>query len=46
MLEVLRAGASGLGFVEPLFDPELMKRGDFGAIQQRAEQICAKLAEL
>lgn len=46
MLKVLRAGASGLGFVEMLFDPELMKQGDFGAIRQRAEQICARLTEL
>ncbi len=46
MLEVLRAGAAGVGFVKPLFDPELVKRGDFGMIRQRAEQICARLAEL
>ena len=46
MLEVLRAGATGVGFVKPLFDPELMKQGDFDGIRQRAKQICARLAEL
>ncbi|MEE2876901.1 MAG: bifunctional 4-hydroxy-2-oxoglutarate aldolase/2-dehydro-3-deoxy-phosphogluconate aldolase [Candidatus Neomarinimicrobiota bacterium] len=46
MLEVLRAGAAGVGFVKPLFDPELMKRGAFSTIRDRAEQICARLTEL
>ena len=46
MLEVLRAGAAGLGFVKPLFDPGLMTNGDFNAIRKRAEQICARLTEL
>mgnify|MGYP001163676719 CR=1 FL=1 len=46
MLEVLRAGAAGVGFVKPLFDLELMKRGDFSTIRDRAEQICARLTEL
>lgn len=46
MLEVLRAGAAGVGFVKPLFDPDMMKSGDFGAIRERAEQICDRLTQL
>lgn len=46
MLEVLRAGAAAVGFVNPLFDPELMKQGDFDAIREKALKICNKLHEL
>jgi len=38
-LEVLRAGAAGVGFVRSLFDPDFMKARDLRAVEQRAKQI-------
>jgi Entner-Doudoroff aldolase len=37
----LEAGAWALGFVTPLFDPELMDRRDYGAIEARARALRA-----
>ena len=37
--EYLRAGAFGLGFVAPLFDPELMAEQDFAGIEQRGREL-------
>ena len=36
---ILRAGAFGVGFVKSLFDPALLAKGDYAAIQRNAEQI-------
>ena len=46
MLEVLEAGAAGVGFVGPLFDPQLMRNRNFDDIRERAEKIVALLADL
>ena len=46
MLEVLEAGAAGVGFVGPLFDPQSMRNRNFDDIQERAEKIVALLADL
>ena len=46
MLEVLEAGAAGVGFVGPLFDPQLMRNRNFDDIRERAEKIVALLANL
>ena len=46
MLEVLEAGAAGVGFVRPLFDPQLIQDRDFDAIRKRASQICDRLVQL
>lgn len=35
----LEAGAWAVGFVGPLFDPELVRRGNFAAIEQRARRL-------
>jgi Entner-Doudoroff aldolase len=43
-IEVLRAGAAGVGFVRSLFDPEDLARRDFAAIERRAAEICRRLA--
>ena len=45
MAEVLDAGAAGVGFVKPLFDPAAMAARDFAAIRARAEGIHRRLAE-
>ncbi|MFQ5414691.1 MAG: bifunctional 4-hydroxy-2-oxoglutarate aldolase/2-dehydro-3-deoxy-phosphogluconate aldolase [Phycisphaerae bacterium] len=45
-LDVLRAGAFGVGFVRPLFDPQDMARRNLEAIRQRAKQIFTRLADL
>jgi 2-dehydro-3-deoxyphosphogluconate aldolase/(4S)-4-hydroxy-2-oxoglutarate aldolase len=37
----LDAGAAGVGFTTPLFDPDLMSKGDFRAIEQRARILLA-----
>ncbi len=42
-VEVLRAGATGVGFVRPLFDPALMRDRDFPAIEARARDIHQRL---
>ena len=46
MVEVLEAGAAGIGFVGPLFDPQLMRNRNFDDIRERAEKIVALLADL
>ena len=46
MLEVLEAGAAGVGFVGPLFDPQSMRNRNFDDIRERAEKIVALLADL
>ena len=46
MVEVLEAGAAGVGFVGPLFDPQLMRNRNFDDIRERAEKIVALLADL
>ena len=46
MLEVLEAGAAGVGFVGPLFDPQSMRNRNFDDIRERAEKIVALLANL
>jgi len=45
-VDVLRAGAAGVGFVRPLFDPDFMSRRDFKAIERRALEIMTRLAQL
>ena len=46
MLEVLEAGAAGVGFVGPLFDPQSMRNRNFDDIRERAEKIVAMVANL
>jgi len=46
MLEVLEAGAAGVGFVGPLFDPQSMRNRNFNDIRERAKKIVALLADL
>ena len=46
MLEVLEAGAAGIGFVGPLFDLQSMRNRNFDDIRERAEKIVALLADL
>lgn len=46
MLEVLRAGAAGAGFVGSLFTPEEMASKNFEAIEKRAGRIVARMEEL
>ena len=45
MLEVLEAGAAGVGFVGPLFDLQSMRNRNFDDIRERAEKIVALLAD-
>lgn len=45
MLDVLRAGAAGIGFVRSLFAPDDLARKDFAAIEQRAAAITKRLTE-
>lgn len=40
---VLRAGAAGVGFVKPLFEPADMEARRFDAIEQRAAEIIRRL---
>ena len=42
-LDVLQAGASGVGFVRPLFRPTLMDEGRFKDIEDRARDIITRL---
>lgn len=44
-LDVLAAGAAGVGLVRALFDPEAMAARDFAAIERRASHVCGLLAE-
>ena len=46
MLDVLQAGAAGIGFVRPLFDPEMIRNKNYGGIRQRAEAIVERLASV
>ena len=46
MVAVLEAGAAGVGFVGPLFDPQSMRNRNFDDIRERAEKIVALLADL
>ena len=46
MLDVLQAGAAGIGFVRPLFDPEMIRNKNYGGIRQRAQAIVKRLASL
>ena len=46
MVEVLEAGAAGVGFVGPLFDLQSMRNRNFDDIRERAEKIVALLANL
>jgi len=46
MLDVLQAGAAGIGFVRPLFDPEMIRNKNYGGIRQRAQAIVERLASL
>ena len=46
MLEVLEAGAAGVGFVGPLFDLQSMRNRNFDDIRERAEKIVAQLANV
>ena len=46
MVTVLEAGAAGVGFVGPLFDPQSMRNRNFEDIRERAEKIVALLANL
>lgn len=42
-VEVLRAGAAGVGFVKSLFDPRELAEKDFQAIERRASSIISRL---
>jgi len=44
-MNILRAGASGVGFVRSLFVPAELSAGNFAAIQTRAAEIVRRLAE-
>ena len=46
MLDVLQAGAAGIGFVRPLFDPEMIRNKNYDGIRQRAEAIVKRLVSL
>ena len=46
MLDVLQAGAAGTGFVNQLFDPEMIRNKNYDGIHQRAEAIVERLASL
>ncbi len=40
----LKAGAHAIGFVAPLFDPELMRTHNFDAIEERGRKLLAAIA--
>jgi Entner-Doudoroff aldolase len=42
-IEILNAGAAGVGFVGPLFDPANLSARDFAAIERRAAGIIQRL---
>ncbi len=46
MVEVLEAGAAGVGFVGPLFNPQSMLNRNFDDIREQAEKIVALFADL
>ncbi|MDX1460805.1 MAG: bifunctional 4-hydroxy-2-oxoglutarate aldolase/2-dehydro-3-deoxy-phosphogluconate aldolase [Xanthomonadales bacterium] len=41
----IRAGAFGVGFVAPLFEPEFLEREDWAALEQRARDCLAAVAQ-
>lgn len=41
-VEVLKAGAAGVGFVRNLFEPRWMAERDYGAIERRAAEIVGR----
>jgi 2-dehydro-3-deoxyphosphogluconate aldolase/(4S)-4-hydroxy-2-oxoglutarate aldolase len=43
LVEVLRAGAAGAGFVRSLFDPADLQEKNFKAIEQRAADIIRRV---
>lgn len=43
---ILRAGAFGAGFVKSLFDPALLAKGDYAAIQRKAAEIHSLFREV
>ena len=45
MLDVLRAGAAGIGFVGPLFDPKMIEDLNFEGIRKKAEKIFDQLKD-
>ena len=45
MVEVLEAGAAGVGFVGPLFNPQSMLNRNFDDIREQAEKIVALFAD-
>ena len=46
MLEVLKSGAAGIGFVRPLFDLGMIRNKNYDDIRQRAEAIVERLGSL
>jgi len=44
MLDVLESGAVAVGFVRPLFDPEMIHKKNYDDIRHRAEAIVERLA--
>ena len=44
--EAVDAGAAGIGFVRPLFDPEMIRNKNYNDIRQRAEAIVERLSSL
>ena len=46
MLDVLHAGAAGIGFVGPLFDPKMIEDLNFEGIRKKAEKIFDQLSNL
>lgn len=44
-VEILRAGAAGVGFVSSLFESAELKAGNFRAIEERAASIISRLAQ-
>ncbi len=44
MLDVLESGAAAVGFVRPLFDPEMIRKKNYDDIRHRAEAIVERLA--
>lgn len=43
VIDILEAGAAGVGFVRSLFEPELMSARDYAAIEARASAICRRV---
>ncbi|HJM48067.1 MAG TPA: bifunctional 4-hydroxy-2-oxoglutarate aldolase/2-dehydro-3-deoxy-phosphogluconate aldolase [Candidatus Marinimicrobia bacterium] len=46
MLDVLKSGAAGIGFVRPLFDSEMISKKNYDGIRKRAKTIVNRLASL